>query len=211
MYKNKVILTGIFVVIFGLSLSAQNGGVFIANLSMGLSSGSNSLLSKPSVPGFSVEGQFFVSDQVTIGGILGWNLLYKNYGYVKETNGTTTVSGNKRTFSTVIPAMLTAHYYFFKKRQVLPYQFKEVSPGIITPYLGVGLGSYIMTVESLMGDSDITNDYISFGIAPEVGISANFGNGLGVNFNIKYNIATKSGDNASTSWFLVNLGFAYIF
>ena len=212
----RYILTGFFVVFLGFSGFAQAKSMLSLNWNMGFpTSSANNIISKPSESGLSFDLRVWVGDQVTIGGTLGWNLFFKDFGYVREVNKKTTISGYKRRYSTIVPIMLTVHYYFTKKRQVQPYSFKDIVPGNIRPYLGLGIGGYLLTAKDFMGNSTKSNNYTHFGLQPEVGIMYLFGNinnnNFAVNASFKYNISAKTKTDSSSTWFGINIGLAYLF
>ncbi len=212
----RYFLTGFFVVFLGFSGFAQAKSMLNLNWNMGLSIGStNNIISKPSLSGLSFDLRVRVGDQVTIGGTLGWNLFFKDFGHVQEVNGNTINSGYKRRYSSIVPIMFTVHYYFSRKRQVQPYTFKDIVPGNVRPYIGLGIGGYMITARDLMGNSSVSNNFYHFGLQPEIGIMYLFGNinnnNFAVNASFKYNMAFKTSNDDASSWFGINLGMAYLF
>ncbi|MCF6170326.1 MAG: hypothetical protein L3J66_05035 [Bacteroidales bacterium] len=200
MKKNKFLLTGIFITLFGLSSFGQGGGIWNFDWDMGFALGSTKdFIDQPSFRGFSIEGRGFVTDNMTIGGQAGWQTFYQSFGWVTEELGETgKIYGYKRRYLNFIPIMASWDYYFM--------------PGNIMPYVGLGLGTYYIESRNFMGIYYLEGRDWHFGLAPEVGVAIPFGSGTtGVNINFKYNWAAATKDNPSYSWLGINIGLSYIF
>lgn len=199
MKKNKILLTGIFVILIGMSSFAQGGGIWNFNWNMGFPMGETAdFIGQPSFRGFSIEGRGFVTNKITIGGIGAWNVFYENLGEVTNTAGTKTINGYKRRYMNVMPLMVTGHYYFLQ--------------GSVQPYIGVGVGTYYIESRDFMGIYYVQGKDWHFGFAPEVGVVMPFANSnTGININFKYNMAAKTKEEASYTWLGVNVGISYLF
>ncbi len=199
MKKGKILLVGIFMMLFGATSFGQGGGVWNFDWNMSFPMGNmTDFTSQPSFRGFSIEGRSFVTDKITLGGIGAWNVFYQNFGWTTETENNKTIYGYKRRYINVMPLMATAHYYF--------------SSGNIQPYIGFGLGTYYIESRDFMGIYYIQEKAWHFGVAPEVGASMLFGSGnTGLNINFKYNMAAKTKDERAYSWLGVNVGISYLF
>lgn len=199
MKKKNIIFTAIFFSLLSFSAFSQGGGIWNFNWNTGFPLGSTKdFVSNPSGRGFSIEGRGFVTDQITIGGLAGWNVFYDEIGWTTEVSGTTTVHGFKKRYLNVLPLMVTGHYYF--------------STGAVQPYIGAGLGTIYMETKDYMGIYYDRGEDWHFGFAPEAGVVFPFGSSnTGVNINFKYNMATKTKDNPGQSWFGINVGLSYIF
>lgn len=199
MKKNKILLTGIFAVLFGVSSFGQGGGVWNFDWNMGFPMGeTKDFINQPTFRGFSIEGRSFVTEHITVGGIGAFNVFYENFGWVTNTNDNTTLYGYKRRYLNVMPLMVTGHYYF--------------SHGQIQPYIGAGIGTYYIESRDFMGIYYVQGKAWHFGLAPEVGVIMPFGSSdTGININFKYNMATKTMEQPSYSWFGINVGISYLF
>ncbi len=210
----KYILIIILILAFGVPVVAQNEGMLNLNLSGSLPLGtSNQFFDKAGVTGFLIDGRIRISDQFTIGGIIGGDYFTKDFGLVTEENGNTTVYGYKQVSSSVMPLMMTVHYYFFKKRREVPYNSKEIIPSMIRPYIGIDFGGFNVVSHNFLGNSSYSNEYWLTGFAPEVGTIIFFrkDSNFGVNISCKYYITGQTNDIPSTSWLGINLGFSYLF
>ena len=200
MKKNKILLSIIFITTFSLASFAQGGGVWNFTYNMGFPMGqTNDFLSKASFRGFMVEGRGFVTNNLAIGGAGGWQVFYKNFGWVTEDiNETSTIHGYQRKTINAVPLMATAHYYFF--------------PGNIQPYIGLGLGTYYIESRNYMGIYYVQDRAWHFGLAPEAGLTIPFGDSnAGLTVNVKYNWAAKTKETTAQSWIGLGVGFSYLF
>lgn len=200
MKNNKILLTGIFVMLFGVSSFAQGGGIWNFDWNIGISLGETSeFISEPSFRGFNIEGRGFVTDNMTIGGMAGWQTFYQDFGKVTEDfSNTGVITGYKRRYLNVVPLMVTWDYYFM--------------PGMVMPYIGLGVGTYYIESRNFMGIYYVQGEDWHFGLAPEVGVAIPFGAGAaGVNVNVKYNMAAKTKDEQAYGWLGIGIGLSYIF
>lgn len=200
MKKYKILLTGLFIALLGMTSFGQGGGIWNFDWNIGIPLGETAdFIDQPSFRGFSVEGKGFVTDNMTVGGQAGWQTFYQDFGWVTEAVGETgTVYGYKRRYLNAVPIMVSWDYYFMQ--------------GLVMPYLGFGVGTYYMESRNFLGSYYIQGDDWHFGLAPEVGVAVPFGSGTaGVNVNVKYNMAAKTKDNPAYGWLGVNIGFSYIF
>lgn len=201
MKKNKILLIGIFLMLFGVSSFGQGGGFWNFNWNMGFPMGTEStdFIDQPSFRGFSIEGRGFVTNTITVGGIAGWNVFYENFGWTTEyLENNKTLYGYKRRSLNIMPLMVTAHYYFLQ--------------GSVQPYIGAGLGTYYIESRDMMGIYYLQDKGWHFGLAPEVGVVMPFGSSnAGINVNFKYNLAAKTKDYDGYSWLGINVGISYLF
>lgn len=195
----NIFFTGLFVALMSLSSFGQGGGIWNFDWNIGFPMGdTKDFIGQPSARGFSVEGRGFVTDNITIGGIGAWNVFYENFGWTTNEKGTQKIYGYKRRYLNVLPLMVTAHYYF--------------SQGSIQPYFGVGAGTYYVESRDFMGIYYTQGKDWHFGLAPELGLVIPFNDSnTGININFKYNMAAKTKNQPSYSWFGVNIGLSYIF
>ncbi len=200
MKKGKILLVGIFIMLFGVSSFGQGGGMWNFDWSMGFPMGDMKDFSEqPSFRGFQIEGRSFVTAKIAVGGMASWNVFYENYGWTTETfDDDKTIYGYKRRYINTMPLMVTGHYYFTQSG--------------IQPYIGAGLGTYYIESRDFMGIYYVQGKAWHFGLAPEVGVVMPVGMGnTGININFKYNMAAKTKDEQSYQWLGVNVGLTYLF
>ncbi|MFK5856894.1 MAG: OmpW family outer membrane protein [Bacteroidota bacterium] len=200
MKKSKILLIGIFMMLFGVTSFGQGGGVWNFDWSMGFPMGDmKDFTEQPSFRGFQIEGRSFVTANIAVGGMGSWNVFYENFGWTTQyTDDNKTIYGYKRRYLNVMPLMVTGHYYFGQNG--------------IQPYIGAGLGTYYIESRDFMGIYYVQGKDWHFGIAPEIGILMPVGMGnTGININFKYNMAAKTKEQQSYTWLGVNVGLSYIF
>ncbi len=200
MKKSKILLIGIFMMLFGVSSFGQGGGMWNFDWSMGFPMGDmKDFTDQPSFRGFQIEGRGFVTANIAIGGMGSWNVFYENTGWTTETLGDNgTIYGYKRRYVNAMPLMVTGHYYFTQSG--------------IQPYIGAGLGTYYIESRDFMGIYYVQGEAWHFGLAPEIGVVMPVGMGnTGINVNFKYNMAAKTKDEQSYQWLGVNVGLTYLF
>ena len=200
MKKSKILLIGIFMMLFGVSSFGQGGGMWNFDWSMGFPMGDmKDFTEQPSFRGFQIEGRSFVTANIAIGGMGSWNVFYENSGWTTETFGDNkTIYGYKRRYVNAMPLMVTGHYYFTQSG--------------IQPYIGAGLGTYYIESRDFMGIYYVQGKAWHFGLAPEIGVVMPVGMGnTGININFKYNMAAKTKDEQSYTWLGVNVGLTYLF
>ena len=199
MKKNRILLTGLFAILFSISTFGQGGGVWNFDWNMGFPIGDlKDFTDQPSFRGFSINGQGFVTDNIAVGGILGWNVFYENLGFVEEDYGTAKVYGYKRRYVNAMPLLVTGQYYFTQSG--------------IQPYIGVGVGTYYIESRDFTGIYYLQGKDWHFGLAPEAGLIMPFGSGdAGLHIGFKYNMAAKTKNEPGYQWFGVNVGISYLF
>jgi len=200
MKKNKILLTTIFIVTISFSSFAQGGGVWNFTWNMGFPMGETSdFITQSSFRGFEIDGRGYVTDNLTVGGTGAWQVFYENFGWVTEDlSETTTINGYKRRYMNVVPLMVNSHYYFY--------------PGMLMPYIGIGLGTYYIETRDFLGIYYIEEEAWHFGLAPEVGLTVPFGSSnTAFTVNVKYNWAAKTKDTQAHSWIGVGVGLSYVF
>ncbi|PLX11739.1 MAG: hypothetical protein C0598_07510 [Marinilabiliales bacterium] len=200
MKKNNIILSSVFVVLFSLTSFSQGGGVWNFDWNIGFGLGeTGEFISNPSGRGFSIDGRGFVTDNITVGGIVGWNTFYQNEGFVTEDyESGVTVNGYKRKYINVLPIMVNTHYY--------------LAQTTVMPYIGFGVGATYAERRDYMGIYYVEESAWHFSVAPELGIVYPFGSSnTGINANVKYNYAAKTKDTKAVSFLSVNIGISYVF
>lgn len=199
MKKNKIFLTALFVVTMSFGSFAQGGGIWNFQWVIGVPMGETSdFLSQASVRGFGVEGRGFVTDNLTVGGRIGWQTFYQNFDFVTIETEDFTISGYQRKYVNAIPITIGAHYYFGRAR--------------VLPYAGVGVGPYYVETRDYMGIYYVEEKNWHFGVAPELGVVIPFGDSnSGINFAAKYQYAAKTKDAQSVSWLEFDIGISYVF
>jgi len=209
-----ILITAFLLLIFAVKVQGQNNAMVNVNLSTALSVGPSKYgIDKSTLRGFSIELRKNITQQITIGGILGCNYFSKNTGNSTRQTGTTNIYGYENIYSKVMPFMLSFDYYFFKTRQIIPYNLKEIIPGMIRPYLGVDFGGFNFTDNYIIGNTSNWDNFWCWGVTPEIGvlIFLNKHKNAGINIGGKYNILQRIHGCIPSNWAAIDVGFTYQF
>lgn len=145
--------------------------------------------------GFTIDGKYFINDNITLGWTTGWQTLYEPVSG-SFTDGTQTLTGTQYRYLNMLPAMMTANYFFNED-------------GETQPFVGLGLGTYWIEQKTNMGLFSDTADHWHFGLTPEVGIL--FPVNIQSNFyiTVRYNNAFPSKESMTYSYLGFNVGFLW--
>lgn len=202
--KNYIL--GLLILLGTITVSAQNSGMWHFQYDMGVPLGSTSdFVSKFSPRGFAIEGQGYVTENISIGGRFAWDVYYEDMGWVDETTGIShddmaaelTVHSYQKHYLNTMPLMVTAHY--------------TLNSDKIIPYFGFGIGTFYVEERNQVGIFIIDKDTWHFGLAPEVGVTIPFGqtSNWGVNLNVRYNWAAKTKNYDTYTWLNTSVGVSY--
>ncbi|NOX86358.1 MAG: porin family protein [Chlorobi bacterium] len=184
----------------GTSAFSQGGGIWNFQWTIGVPTGAtNDFLSAPSFRGFAIQGGGYVTDNLMIGGRAGWQVFYKDYGFVTRKSDNYAISGYQRRYINAVPLTINLNYFF--------------GHGMVLPYIGFGVGPYYIETRDYMGIYYLRENKWHFGLAPEIGVMIPFGSNsnVGANLAAKYQYAFKTKDTSAQSWFEFNIGISYIF
>ncbi len=198
MKKIKTIILSAVFIFTGMTAFAQGGGIWNFQWDMGFGTGNTqSYINAPSFRGISLEGRQFVTDHITVGGRIGWQTFYKDFGKVTKTNGTSSITGYSKKYINAMPLMATAHYYFTTSK--------------VYSYVGLGIGTYYLNMRDQIGMYYTSDKSWRLGISPDIGVVVPLGHNVGFTGNVRYNYAAKTKEDKSQSWIGVGLGFSYTF
>jgi outer membrane protein W len=187
MKKAIIIIT--LAVIGGTTLSAQN--IWTVNYTVGIPLGEmKDYISEISWRGFSVNGNTYITDKVTIGGTMQWHAFYEKYprNTYELQDGAITSTVWAKMYA--MPLLLNAQYNFKPE-------------GTIRPYVGLGLGPYYIQQETQVGIFTDNRNNWRFGLAPEIGLYYPFGlSDLALHVRVAYNQVFYNVDPIGS-----NLGF----
>ncbi len=145
--------------------------------------------------GFGLEGRWYTSKTTSLGFSWDWNVFHDT---VLETVNVENraITGNQSRTINSFPFLLTGHYYLGDKG--------------ITPYIGLGVGTYLIKKRLDLGIYGLDDDKWHFGVAPELGIMFPFDLGFNLHVKVRYNYALKAGDAEAQSYLGINIGFASV-
>ncbi len=160
-------------------------------------------ISLPSYRGFSVAGGGFITDQLLVGGSIGWTGSYAEYGRrTYELEGIAgAITGRRYDYLYALPVLATVHYFFLPDASV-------------EPFVGLGLGAQYTNLETQIGSLSVSDNAWDFSLNPEAGIYIPMGLGAtwGFTAKVRYNqVFYKERDfsNLQNWGFHIGVGFLY--
>jgi hypothetical protein len=181
-----------------LTIATQSQGLYNLTYTVGFGAGKTSeFIGSASFRGLTFEGQGFVSDQISVGGLFNWQTFYEELAGASYTDGTATLTGTQYRYINAYPMLLTGHYYFGTDKYEPRF------------YLGAGLGAYVVDQEVQAGVWTVENNNWHFGMSPDLGMLYPVGMDSYFNIGLRYHYVIKSNDSMDYSWFGLNVGFAW--
>lgn len=168
------------------------GGVFTANAQYNsfwsfnwqMSQGSgdmNEYANEFSPRGFEMEGRYFISPQIAIGGKLAWNGIYEKktrdtYKYTENLS----INSIQRRYLYSMPIMVNASWF--------PLEYDNENT--FFPFISIGAGTIYTEQETDNGLYYSSNNQWSFAVNPEIGTIIKFGDSFGINLKAGYTYGT---------------------
>jgi outer membrane protein W len=137
--------------------------------------GINNFIKNKNFDGITIDGRYFVKDNVSIGFATGWSS-FKNElprQIYQIDNGE--ISAVQTRYLRNIPLLVSAHYYFAKEGAK------------VIPYVGGGLGAFLITYEKWYGTFPNASNNWTFGVRPEAGVYVPVTEKVWINANVRYN------------------------
>lgn len=182
--KNKINIIALFFVLFAASsTSAQSGFLptrFVAvGWDINTPLNNTGFIDNTSASGLSVQGRYFVSEHISVGGEIAWASLYEyapRETYTFE-NGAVTTDLYK--FNYLLPITANAHYYLMPDRKV-------------SPYVGLGVGAMYSQQDFYFNVYNLSFSKWGYLVKPEVGALFKFGrSNMGAMLGVRYNYGTN--------------------
>jgi len=195
----KYILAG-FILMMAIGANAQMVEYYSSvNYSMGISMGSTAdYISKPSFRGFSFEFGRFVNDDLSVGFLVSWQVFNESFDrQTYELENNLLLNGKRYNYINAFPLMAAGRYYL-------------MPGGAVRPYVGAGIGAYIINKTTDFGLYRDQNKNWHFGLYPEVGLTAQMGTETFFNLGAKLNQAFKSGGDSHT-WITIQAGVTFMY
>ena len=187
------------ILVFALSADAQAQGPFFFGFTYNVSVPTNNTSdfsgSGASFRGVTMEGRKLVNANVSVGFEAGWQV------FNEETSGTigfgnADVTGDQFRYTNSFPLLVNAHYYLGQR-------------GGVRPYLGAGVGTYIIERRLEIGLVAFQETNWHFGVAPEVGVAFPLGWRAAGLINVRWNYAAASGGAPYQSYWTFGAGVAW--
>ena len=191
----KKILTIIVLMTIGLYSFGQS--MYGISYNMALPVGSTSdLIGKYQWRGFSLEGKYFVGDQLTFGWQSGWYTMYDSESGT-FTEGSITRTGTQYNWLNIWPILVTCNYFFG-------------TDGDVQPFLGAGIGTYWIEQREQMGLTASVEKTWNFAVAPEIGVLFPINLNSNLYINAKYNYGINGSSNVDNySYLTFGVGFLW--
>ncbi len=146
--------------------------------------------------GIGLDVATFIRKDLAVGLAFGWNVFFDNTTSTIHFKNTD-ITGNQDRALNVWPTLVNARW------------FPKISSNRdIQPYIGAGIGGYIIEQYLAIGFSAVQETHYHFGLAPEIGVF--FQNPVGAIFvNARYNMAFASGGVPFQQFLSFSLGYAW--
>jgi len=189
----KKIYITLILAIFGIS-GAFSKAFWTINYDMGVPMGAFSdYISKSSFRGFSINGNKYINDNITLGGTYSWSAY-------REHLPRNTYELDDGALTSEIWKKMYINTFLFNAR----YMFKPEAS--LQPYVGLGMGAYHVEQNTQAGRYISIPKNWKFGLAPEVGLFVPIGvSDWGLNVKATYNAIFYNVEDINT---LTNLQFS---
>jgi len=194
----KAIIILALAVLSGTAAFAQN--IWTVNYDIGLPlGGMTDYVSKTSWRGFSVNGQSYITDKITMGGTFQWSAFYEKYerDTYELPDGAVTSTVWAKMY--VMPLLVNARYNFKPE-------------GTFRPYVGLGTGAYYIQQETQVGLYSDSPKNWRFGLAPELGLYYPVGmSDLAIHARVAYNQVFYNVDpvGSNLGYLDISIGLAF--
>ncbi len=155
--------------------------------------------------GIGVEGRKMVMQNTSVGVSFDWNVFHTEINEILNleelTDGEITgdVSGGAQNrITNAFPMLVTVHQYFGEEG------------GKATPFVGLGVGTYLIKRRFEIGVFGFDDNTWHFGLAPELGFGIKTGWNSFFYSTARYNYAFASGGVDAQSYFGIKIGVAYL-
>ncbi len=148
--------------------------------------------------GFGIDYKGFVTPEVAIGGMIGWNVFYEaiDAELYDIPSGNGSAYGQQWRYINSFPFLLTADYFLGD------YGDKRF-------FAGLGLGAYRVYQRLDMGIYTYEPREWMFGLAPQVGVLVPMNRDAYFHTTLRFNYGFESGDIDALSYLTLAAGFAW--
>ncbi len=150
--------------------------------------------------GASFGGRRMVKENVSVGFLAGWHVMYEETDEVGSLQGEEfglDVQGKQFRYINSFPIMMNAHYY-------------TGFAGNLRPYVGLNAGLYYIERRMEIGIYFLDEDNWHFGRAPEAGLVFPLSWHARGFINARYNWAASSGGSGSINYWNFSIGAAWM-
>lgn len=167
--------------------------------SLGFATGTlNDFISDKAFDGFHYQWRYFKERDFSLGFHTGYNNFRKILQRDVYETDRGTVSAVQSRYFNAVPILLSGHYYLRSSHHIMPY-------------IGGGIGGYILRYEKFYGVFPDRKTSFNFGFNPELGLVIPFKNsGIGLMLSGKYNyVFYKKNEIHNLNYFEVSAGLYF--
>lgn len=163
----------------------------------------NEFIDEVGYRGLSIEGRYFLKENMSVGGFVAWDNLFDKVTDLPpieiESNGNKGhISGTQLHYLNVVPILATSHFYLKSNKD-------------LKVFMGVGVGGVYVEQRSDLGLRSFYTDSFEFGVQPEIGVYIPVGyGGSGLNFAVRYLYGTGAGELESLNTLTFAIGFGFM-
>ena len=194
----KIVSVILFISALTLNKANAQQSMLSIQYSVGYTTGKlNDFICNTSWRGATMDYRKYINGgQIGIGGTIGWNAFYKAKENTSFVDGTKTITGNAYNYSSSVPIMAIADYYFNPNQK-------------INPFVGFGLGTTYTQDNVDMGLYTYQESAWHFSMQPEAGVIITQNPGFGIIISGKYYTALKTSGSEAHNYFATNIGFVW--
>jgi hypothetical protein len=192
----------LIITLFGLfssTMFAQDQSMWSLTYNMSFPMGATKdYISKASFRGVALDGRWFVDNNVTVGGNLGWNVFYEKIDNATITKENLSLNGTQWKYINAVPMFFNAAYYLN-------------DGSYVRPYLAANIGTIFTSQRTEMGMYALEDKEWKFAFAPEVGVTIETYNSINVMLNVRYNYGLETEYIEPLSYIGVNVGILWTY
>ncbi len=182
------------------SLFGQDNKLFILDYNAALPLGDlESFAGNFSGRGVSIDGRFFIQDNISLGYFVGWNVFFeKEAGDFVIPEDNVTLNGTQQRTVNTVPIQFQAHYYT-----------EPITTANLTFYGGLGTGLHYAEFRTETGLFVERDRNWPFSISPSVGvlIPVNYSNRI--NAGVRFNQVFEGSDIPSMPYLVFTVGYGW--
>lgn len=185
----------IFVLSFAISGYVKGQGSYTSvQYLMGFGVGDlGSYIAQPSFRGAVLDHHRSITDNISAGIELGWNVFYERKDYDTYSNDQVSVSGIQYRYSNNLPILAT-----------FEYNLNPENP--LKPYANVGIGTMYTERDTEMGIWLLSEKAWHFAFKPELGLLYEVNENAALKIAAKYYYGSAAGDLGAQSYFALAIG-----
>lgn len=193
----KIFALAIFCSFMGINVLFSQEGRFTISYDMSFGLGDlGDFISEPSFRGATAQYRNNLSDNISVGVDVGWNVFYERKDYESYTSGSISLSGIQYRYQNEIPIFLSADYML-------------TTDNNIKPYAGLGIGTIYCERITDMGIWRLEENPWQFAMKPEIGMLYELSGGKALQLALRYNYGFKTEELEGQGYLTIGVGFAF--